>query len=538
MPTSVEPPVGALSLASHLSIRNLTDHWQATAPDRLFLAWTTTDDDSIAMNGLTWQQFSVARDAVAGFLQGLGVGPGDSVVLHAENSPEAVLMIAASALLGCRLVPSNWRLTTAELEYILRDCEAQVLISGPRQLAVAQSAAGLVSHCRTFGLQQLREMWQGAVSDGAGPELAAGLRGSSLSDVAVLYTSGTTSAPKGVRISEAALVHAGFHISGFSGMTSEDRNLTVLPISHINGLCYSLMTALATGGSMCVVDRFSASRYWEHVRVSGATIGWLAGTPMRLILGQPQRESDRGHSMRLVMYGQNLAGEGFEEWQRRFGTELHQIYGSTETVTLPVSNRRSGPRDPRALGVPSAGVVARVVPMVREGRGPTDDGSANIGELQLRLTPGHHMMSGYLNQPEVTAARFTPDGWFRTGDIVRVEEDGFLYFVDRDGDIIKVKGENVSAGEVESAIEVQPGVAEVTVVGVDDPLTDQAIWAFVVAGEPPLDVERLRQALAARLAEFKLPRRIIEVPALPRTDTGKVQKSVLVAQFRGAPSEA
>ncbi len=518
-----QSPIQPFSLASCLSIDGQIRRWAQAEPDKEFLSWFEGEPSELLLSRLTWREFALALDATVAFLIRHGIERGQTVCLHGENSPEAALLLAACSTLRCRFVPTNWRLTPTELGYILRDSDARLVIAGERQLDVANATAGVL----VLPQADLRSHWQEwlATRDTVN---AAGVSTADLSDRVILYTSGTTSSPKGVRISETALLHAGYHISGFTGVSNADRSLAVLPMCHVNGLCYNLMVAVAIGASVCVVNRFSSSSYWRQAACAGATISWMAATPMRMILARPESPADREHPMRMVIYGQNLTDEGFTTWRRRFGTDLMQIYGSTETVTLPINNHTTAVTRPdTTIGVPSPGVLARL-----SADADTAPDGSRIGELELKLTPGHHMMTGYLNQDAATAARFSSDGWFMTGDTMELRPDGLLYFVDRNGDIIKVKGENVSASEVEHALEKRPEIAEAAVVGVPDEMTDHAIRAYVVARDTALDVERLRCALTEVLADFKIPAQFVCVDSLPRTNTGKVQKALLVEGAR------
>lgn len=515
-----------LSVASDLDIQELVEDWATHRPADTFLAWIELDPEDFGE--ISWNAAHQASLRLAEYLHHLGIQAGDTICLHVENRPEAVLLLLACSILGTRLAPTNWKLTAAELSYIVRDSGARVIFADDAYLEIARDAVGEMTSFGVVSASELRNVWQGDSRRHVSSRTGA-LRfrdrppQPGLEDRVILYTSGTTSAPKGVLISEAALIHAGWHIATSIGYTGRDRNLTVLPMCHINGLCYNVMTALVMGGSLCIVQRFSATRYWRHAKRASATVGWLAGTPMRMLLSKPASPADSDHPMRLVVYGQNLTRSGFAAWRPRFGTDLLQIYGTTETVTLPIANPLHGRRDDEAMGRPASGVLARVV-----GDEGVDQQSEMKGELQLKLIPGHQMMTGYLNNDVATAEKFTEDGWFRTGDVVRVGESGLLYFVDRVKDIIKVKGENVAASEVEHVLLSHPAVTDCAVTGIPDKLTDEAIVAFVVLAEDALDLNDVWTWVRERLAHFKIPVAIHPVASLPRTSTGKVQKSLLV----------
>jgi crotonobetaine/carnitine-CoA ligase len=346
-----------------------------------------------------------------------------------------------------------------------------------------------------------------------------------LDEVAILYTSGTTSKPKGCIITNANYIHVGESVSKGMRLGPDDRCLTVLPLFHGNAQYYSVMSSLIVGGSVALTERFSASRYFEQAARYECTVSSLFAAPMRMLLAQPRRPGDRRHRLRLVIFAQNLTEAQLAEWDERFGAPLMQIYGMTEQLGHPLSNPLDYPRNNMSIGLPSLGWQVRIV----------DDGGRGVpegeaGQLLVRGEPGVSLMAGYFKNPEATAEAIR-DGWLWTGDNVRAGPDGFVSFVDRAKDMIKRSGENVAASEVEAVLKARPAVFDVAVIGVPDPMRDEAIKACVVLREGATATEaELIAWCAARLARFRVPEIVELYDDFPRTSVGKIQKHILRAQ--------
>jgi crotonobetaine/carnitine-CoA ligase len=342
--------------------------------------------------------------------------------------------------------------------------------------------------------------------------------------VAILYTSGTTSRPKGCLITHANYVHAGEAVAQHAGIRPEDRNLVVLPFFHGNAQYYSTMSALVTGATLIVTDRFSASRFWDVAARHQASIASLFAAPIRMLLAQPDTHVP-AHRPRLAFFAQNVTPAQLEEWQRRFGVPLLQIYGMTEQLGWPMANPLHGRHDNMTIGRPTLAFRCRVV----DGAG-ADVARGAPGQLLVYGVPGVSLMGGYYKNPAATAEAMR-DGWLWTGDNVREREDGLFEFVDRAKDMIKRAGENVAASEVEAVLKDHPAVFDAAVIGVPDPMRDEAIKACVVLREgQSATAEELIAWCAARLAKFRVPDLVELRSDLPRTSVGKIQKHLLRAE--------
>ncbi|HEX6359603.1 class I adenylate-forming enzyme family protein [Actinophytocola sp.] len=455
---------------------------------------------------------------VAGLLRAAGVSPGDRIGVHLTNCVEFYECWLGAATAGVVTVPTNPLASADELSYLLDHSRCRLVVTQTSLLDTVSAAVKglpvLVTDVDTLTASTPAEPYD---------------HRSSTAPVSVLYTSGTTSRPKGVVITHASYLAAGDVVAGHLRLTPVDRQLVVLPLFHGNAQFYSTMSALVTGASIALAPRFSASRWSEQATVLDATVTSLFAAPMRMILAAPPTAYDRAHRLRAGMFAQNLSAAQLTAFEERFGVPMIQLYGMTETVTPPTMNPLYGDRRGNAVGRPVTGARLRIV----DDRGK-DVAPGESGELLVAGEPGHTIMAGYLDNPEATR-QAVRNGWLHTGDRVRADEDGYLYFVDRAKDVIKRAGENVASAEVEAAINAHPEVFECAVVGVPDDIRDEAIKAYVVRTEDAtISAEQLREWCRTRLAKFRVPDHVEFVDLLPRTSVGKIQKHLLRARHAGS----
>ena len=333
------------------------------------------------------------------------------------------------------------------------------------------------------------------------------------------YTSGTTSKPKGVLLTHANYIYGGEVMSKAMRVGPGDRHLIVLPLFHAGAQVHAFIPMLLCGGSVALMERFSATRFVEQAIRHEATLAALFAAPIRMLLAQPRSASDSGTRLRAISYAQNITPQQFEEWHTRFRAPLMQIWGMTETMSLPLMQPLDLPRKPLAMGMPVLGYECKVVDESGKEVPP-----GTVGELVVSGIPGVSLMKGYFKNPEATASTLR-DGWLHSGDQAVMDEDGCFFFVDRKKDMIKRAGENVSASEVEEALRQHPAVFDAAVVGVPDPVRDQAIKAYVILNDGARATsEELIAWCRARLSGFKVPERVEFRDVFPRTSVGKIQK--------------
>ena len=340
--------------------------------------------------------------------------------------------------------------------------------------------------------------------------------------LAILFTSGTTSAPKGVVITQANFVFSGVFVNWELGMNPEDRYMTSMVAARVNFQLSALAPVLTMGATLIMLSRYSATRFWREAREHRATLVQGMAMIVATLLRQPVDPEERNHQVREMHYFLPLSAKEKEAFEERFGVTLLNNYGSTECLIGAVTDPPHGERRWPSIGQAGPGYEVRVVDCQC-----TELPEGEVGELVLHGVPGVSLMAGYWNNPEATAEVLSEDGWYRTHDFAYVE-DGWVYFMDRRVDLIKRSGESVSSAEVECTIESLDGVQEVAVIGVPDGVRGQAVKAFVVA-EPGagLDPQTIINHCEERLASFKVPSYVEFVEELPRGSYGKVNKQLL-----------
>jgi len=512
-----------LTVASGRTLPAILRDGAARQADRPLLIF---ENASGAVTSYTWRQIEERSHAVAARLRRLGVKPRDRLHLHLPNRPEFLLLWFAAAHLRASMVPTNTAATADELAYILGHAEPSASVTDSSGRAVVTRAReqvgsdGPLLDCDVEDLLNLdpEPAMETASDPNSEPHGA--------DELAVMYTSGTTSNPKGVQITHANYIYAGEVVASALRLGPDDRFLTVLPLFHANAQYYSTMGTLIGGGTLVLAARFSASRLLEQAVRHEATLASLFAAPMRMVLAQQASPRWREHRLRVVVFAQNLTQAEYQRWDELIGAPLLQLYGMTETIGPPVMNPLLGPRRHDTLGRPVLGYECQVV---REDGTPTD--VEEPGELLIGGVPGVSLMNGYLHDPEATAAALQ-DGWLRTGDVVSADRDGFLSFVDRRKDMIKRAGENIAASEVEAVLLDHPHVSEAAVVGVPDRMRDEQIIAFVVLDEPhAASKAEMIEWCAQRLSKFRIPSGIKFREELPRTAVGKIQKHHLRADY-------
>lgn len=494
----------------------LQGRWEAAVaevPQRDFLVFE-------ALDGTVTTYSYGAMDAlvaeVTGGLAALGVAPGTAVHLVLANSPAFVATWLACARLGAWMVPADPQASVPELAHHLRRVTPAAAVCSLRRAddygaAVARAGTGtpfVPVDEADVGLADLR----GPAREPA--PVAPSTR------LAVMFTSGTTAAPKGVELTQANYAFAGDVMAMASALSRHDRQIVVLPLFHANAQYYSFASAIAAGAGVALVQSFSASQFVEQARRLGATHASLFAAPIRMIVARTPAGTEPLH-LRHAWFAQNLSSAHYEEISRLLGCRPRQIYGMTETLPAVLSNPPVGSR-PTSMGVPTIGCHVRVV----EGGG---DGVDRGGALQVGGYPGSTLFLRYLDDPDTTAAAIVErhaDGfvWFDTGDRATVDDDGFHHFDGRRSDTLKVAGENVSVVEVEQVIAEHPAVHDVAVVGAPDPVRDEVPHAFVVLadGHTAEVIEDVRRHADAHLATAKRPRAYTVVDELPRTSVGKI----------------
>jgi crotonobetaine/carnitine-CoA ligase len=499
----------------------------ASVPDRRFLLW---DDGSGATASWTYRQFDRVVAEVAGWLADSGVTAGDGIHLVLPNSPAFVALWLAAVRAGAWILPADPQATTHELRQQIALAAPRLAVCAADSVSAYPSAAGEVDEVATVRpLDPRFAPVRGAALDWSRlPPPEPGDR------AAVMFTSGTTSSPKGVQVTQANYAFAGDVMAAAAALTSAHRQLVVLPLFHANAQYYSFASAVCAGASVALMPRFSASRFLEQAARHRVTHASLFAAPMRMILARGA-EPIPGFALQHVWYAQNVSDAQYHELSRVFRCRPRQLYGMTETIPAVLTNSALAP-EPSAMGHPTLGCQVRL--------GADADGTplppGEVGEILVSGVPGATLFDGYLDDPAATAAAMR-EGWLRTGDQASVDERGYYRFEGRASEILKVAGENVSTVEVEGVLAQHPQVLEAAVIGRPDAMRDEVPVGYVVCmpGAAGVTAAVLADWCARRLAPAKRPSDIYFVDELPRTSVGKIRKFLLADQGgAAAPSVA
>jgi crotonobetaine/carnitine-CoA ligase len=514
-PRDPEKPMWEMDLAEFLRAVVRRD------PDKVF----------VEMYGrkLTYGEFEERVNATASLFQEIGVGHGDRVCLFMPNCLEYLYCWFGLSSIGAIGVPINTAYKRDETAYILNDAGASALVSDWGLVDIAEQAADLapsIEHRLLVGEGEGPTGWT-RFSDalGSAPSLENASQVSPDDISMLVYTSGTTGNPKGVMVTHKMYVAAGQGFAHWTQASPDDRFFTCLPYFHANVQYYSTMGALASGATLVVVDRFSASRFWDQVRAADATVVNFIGMMMPVLAKNAESPTDKENRVRLFYGSPAFSPEFLAEFQERFGTDIIVGFGMTETCYGTIEKigdvRRTGSSG-QARQHPDPGFANQV--RISDSVTGEPLGVNAVGEITLTnpaVTPG------YWNNGEQTRQTLR-DGWLYTGDLGWLDDDGFLYFVDRKKDIIRRRGENISSQEVEDVIKRHAQVLDCAVIAVPSELGEDEVKAYV-ALTPGSDLkpEEVVYWCAEHLAYFKVPRYLEMRSELPRTPSLRVRKDLL-----------
>ncbi|MGB7318968.1 MAG: AMP-binding protein [Planktotalea sp.] len=449
-----------------------------------------------------------------------GYRKGQRVMLLLENRPDYFLWWLAFNALGLSVVPINPDLREAELAYMIDHAEPVLAISIPARCEELRQAA------KTAGRSLSVVALGNSVPVAATQHTIAARDGDP--EAGLLYTSGTTGNPKGCILTNAYFIEAGRWYANAEGVcaitTDGERMITPLPIFHMNAMAFSFMAMLAVGGCLTALDRFHPRTWWASVKASKATcLHYLGVMPSMLMATTPSRE-DQNHTVRFG-FGAGIDPKLHAAFEMRFGFPLSEGWAMTETGAggTICANREPRVIGKSSIGQPDAAVEARLVD--DQGR------DCDHGELLVRAAgcdPQKGFFAGYFKNEDATREAWQ-GGWFHTGDIVRREADGTMYFVDRKKNVIRRSGENIAAVEVESALAKHPAIKAVAVAAVADEMRGDEVFACIVPegqASPELAQEITRWCLT-QLAYYKAPGYVAFVEELPVTATQKLQRATL-----------
>ena len=438
-------------------------------------------------------------------LRDAGVKPGDRISAQVQKSPDALFLYLACLRAGFVYHPLNPAFQAEELTFFLKDAEPKVIVCD------MANEAKILSLAEKTTVRTLSSLHR----DRSGTENFAPLQRNSDDLAALLYSSGTTGVPKGILLTHGNLLSNAEALTDAWEFSEDDTLLHALPLYHIHGLFVAINCVLLSGASMRWLPGFDAARVIEFLPECTVMMG--VPTYYTRMLQQENFSADACAQMRVFISGSApLLEETFRDFETRSGHRILERYGMTETG-MNTSNPLHGVRKPGTVGLTLPGIELRIA----------DD----MGELQVR---GPNVFKGYRNLPDKATEEFTDDGFFRTGDLGRIDDDGYVSIVGRTKDLVISGGINVYPREIELFLDDLPGVDESAVIGVPHADFGEAVIAIVVAQDDTMLAENeLIEASSQALANYKVPKRVVFVEELPRNAMGKIEKGRLRESFRG-----
>ena len=494
------------------------------------------DLDAVAVetdNGLSysWRDLDRASAMMANLLQSLDIPKGSRVAVQVEKSVEAMMLYLATLRAGMVFLPLNTAYQSGEIDYFVGNAEPAVVVCSSKNFGWVSKIAfkAGTSHVFTLDDDRTGSLLQRAAHHSEQhtvvPQKADDL-------AAILYTSGTTGRSKGAMLTHGNMLSNAQTLKDYWGWKQGDVLIHALPIFHVHGLFVAIHGALINGSKMIWLSKFDPKLV--IAKMAEATVFMGVPTLYVRMLAEPGLTREAAQHMRLFIAGSApLLIETFNEWTERTGHTILERYGMSETVMLTSNpyaadaryakqtERRGG-----TVGFPLPGVTLRV---------QSDEGQAMpVGEIGGIQVKGPNVFKGYWRMPEKTKEEFTADGFFKTGDVGKVDTRGYVTIVGRSKDLIISGGYNVYPAEIEGSINDMPGVAESAVVGVPHPDFGEVGVAVVIAkAGASLDPDQIIADLKSQLANFKIPKRCFIVAELPRNTMSKVQKNLLRDQYKG-----
>ena len=487
------------------NLANLLAQSAAKHPDRVAIRLDDVAVPYAAMEGVSQR--------VAGLLASKGIGQGDRVGVMLPNVPHFPMVYYAALRLGAIVVPMNVLLTAREIKHYMSDSGAKLILVW-HDFAAEAEAAGAETGVEVLPVEPAA----------IGELVAAADPVEEIAEVdpddtaVVLYTSGTTGQPKGAELTHSNI---GTNVEACLGLFDPSENDVIfggLPLFHIFGQTACMNVAVAVGGEITLLPRFDPAKALEIVERDGVSIFMGVPTMYAAMLHAPERESADVSSLKLcVSGGAALPMEILTAFEKEFGCPVIEGYGLSETSPVASFGRLDMERKPGTIGTPIEGVEMRIVD--EEGKVL---GVGDVGEVQIK---GPNVMKGYWNMPEATAKAIDPDGWFSSGDMATVDEDGYYKIVDRKKEMILRGGYNVYPREIEEVLYEIPAVAEAAVMGIPHDDLGEEIVAVVSFKEGQSATDEEIQAFAReQVAAYKYPRHVVILDELPKGPTGKLLK--------------
>ena len=486
------------------------------AESNLFLRNHQTGKD------ISYRAFFANAERMAKALVASGVKPGDRVAVQVPKTQAMLELYVGTVLAGAVFLPLNTAYTAAEITYFLTDAEPRIFVCDPNckdELSAVAKDAG-VAEVLTIGADESGSLPKRR--DAAVPGFTPVPRGPD-DLAAILYTSGTTGRSKGAILTHQALASNAQTLKESWHFSADDMLIHALRIFHTHGLFVATNITLMAGSSCIFMSKFDANEILDYM--PEATV--LMGVPTfyTRLLDDPRFDRALCQHMRLFISGSApLLAQTHKMFEQRSGHRILERYGMTET-NMSTSNPYEGARRAGTVGFPLPGIELKITDSTTGDTLPQGD----IGQIEVR---GTNVFKGYWNMPEKTAEELRSDGFFITGDLGMIDADGYVHIVGRNKDLIISGGFNIYPKEIEAVLDAQEGVLESAVIGVPHPDFGETVLALIVpSAERAPDLDAIHAHISQSLARFKLPKKLILLPELPRNTMGKVQKNTLRDQF-------
>jgi crotonobetaine/carnitine-CoA ligase len=490
--------------------------------DKPFIIYVNKEGDEEV---LTYRQFDEKVNRLANWFLSRGIKKGDFILTHLPNTPGFAIASHAATKIGAVFIPSIVFDVADDLEYKLNFSKAKMVITDgyyypefQKILAKCPSVKDVLIY-RSDEPIEGTHVWDAALEN-ASSELAP-VEIDSMDTAQMMFTSGTTARPKGVIHTHGNMLYIGEVCARSFAVRPDDRYMVVLPLFHVNAQCISWYPCVTAGASIVICETFSASKFMPWVRQYNVTICSLVAATLRMILAQPEHALDAESTLWRCPYAIAVTDEEWDGFERRFKTTLVDLYGLTETLApctiMPIwGEHRRG-----SVGWPNFEMKIKVVDNDR-----TEVPVGEVGEIAIYGEPGVSLFKEYYNNPDATSEALV-NGWFFSGDYGKVDEDGYVFFIDRKKDVIQRGGENIAAAEVERVLNDFPGVVECAVIAVPDPIRDEAVLGIVRLEDGVTATEEEIVAFCKpRMAKFKVPSFIrVEREDFPKTSIGKIKKN-------------
>ena len=466
---------------------------------------------------LSYAELDQASARVAGLLHAKGIGPGDRVGLMLPNVPYFAVAYYGILRAGGAVVPMNVLLKEREVAYYLADAEARLLLAW-HEFADAAHAGSDRAHADCLLVQPGN--FEALL--GRSERVLEVIERDAEDTAVILYTSGTTGTPKGAELTHDNLRRNAAIAAGLFGIDGDAVTLGALPLFHSFGQTCGLNATMRAGGCLTLIPRFDPGRALEIVQRDRVTVFEGVPTMYSALLGHPARDHFDASTLRVcVSGGAAMPVEVMRNFERAFGCAVLEGYGLSETSPVASFNHPDRERKPGSIGTPVEGVEMKVV-----GEDGRELPRGEVGEIAIR---GHNVMKGYWRRTEATAEAIR-GGWFHTGDLARVDEDGYFFMVDRKKDMVIRGGYNVYPREVEEVLYEHPAVREAAVIGVPHPeLGEEVAAAIVLAAGASVEEAELVGFVKGQVAAYKYPRLVWFVEELPKGATGKILKREIEA---------